>query len=90
MKPIAFLSSYYTAFSPRALRLLLLGLVPLYAALGFLVALTAGATVGGYNALWLSTHFAFWVDSFGISLLLLVIGAGILDYAEKHDGAAKD
>ena len=86
MKPLARLSAYYAAFSPRALRLLLLGLVPLYAALGFLVALSAGATVGGYDALWLSTHAAFWIDSFGLSLLLLVLGAATLDYAEKHDG----
>ncbi|MBQ2719386.1 MAG: hypothetical protein IJF73_04895 [Clostridia bacterium] len=85
MRPIAFLSAYYAAFSPRALRLLLLGLAPLYAALAFLVTLAAGGTLFGYDALWLSTHAAFWVDSFGVSLLLLLLGAGILDYAEKHD-----
>ena len=77
---------YLSTFSPRAVLLLLIGLVPLYAALGFLLAvrlLPGGAF--GYDVLWLHTRFAFWVDSFGLSFLLLIAGAVILDYAERRD-----
>lgn len=77
--------SYVAAFSPRATRLLLLGMIPLYIALGFLVVLALGGTAGGYDLLWMRSNFAYWVDSFGVSLLLLVGGAAVYDYAEKYD-----
>ncbi len=85
MKLYTAVRTYLTAFSPTAVRLLLWGMVPLYAALGFLLFLRFGGVVGGYDLLWMRDHFAFWVDSFGVSVLLLVGGAALYDYAEKYD-----
>ncbi len=85
MKLCAAIRSYISAFSPGALRLLLFGMIPLYAALGFLLVLAFGGTAGGYDLFWMRSNFAYWVDSFGVSFLLLVGGAMVYDYAEKYD-----
>ena len=90
MKLYVAVRSYFAAFSKTAVRLLLLGMVPLYAALGFLLFLRFGGTApGGYDLLWMQNNFAYWVDSFGVSLLLLLAGAAVYDYAEKYDEKRK-
>ena len=84
MKLIPYLRTYLTGFSPRATRLLAAGLLPVYLALGFLL-LAPLDPAARYGALWQERSFAFWVDSVGASLMLLVGGVLLLDYAEKHD-----
>lgn len=80
--------TYLSEFSPRATRLLAIGLIPLFSALAYLL-LSRLDPNARYGVLWQARAFAFWVDSLGISFLLLLGGAAILDYAEKHDPPAK-
>ena len=84
MRLLLSVRTYFEGLTTRSVRLLTLGLIPIFLALGFLVyaRLTPGFT---YGALWLTRAFAFWVDSIGVSLLLLVGGTALLDYAEKKD-----
>ena len=89
MKIYTAIRTYFTAFSATATRLILFGMIPLTLALGFLLFLTLGGRVGVYDLVWMRNNFAFWVDSFGLSLLLLLGGAMIYDYAEKHDKREK-
>ncbi len=84
MKLITYLRTYLTGFSPRATRLLAAGLVPVFLSLVFLL-LSPLDPAARYGALWQARSFAFWVDSVGAALLLLVGGVFLLDYAEKHD-----
>ena len=79
------LCTYLAAFTPRAVRLLGAGLIPIFLALGFLL-LVRYVPVGGYGAGWLSRSFAFWADSVGMAILLLLGGAALLDYTERHEG----
>ena len=85
MKLIATIRSYFRAFSTRGLYLVAVGLIPIFFSLFFILYLHIAPSGAPYGALWLSRSFAFWVDSIGLSLLLLIGGAAILDYAEKHD-----
>ena len=85
---LAPLRAYLTALTPRAVRLLALGLIPIFLTLGFLL-LIRYIPLGGYGAAWLSRSFAFWADSVGMSILLLVGGAALLDYSERHEGGEK-
>ena len=87
MKLVAYLRTYLAGFSWRATRLLAAGLVPVFAALVFLL-LSPLDPAARYGALWQARSFAFWVDSVGASLLLLIGGAVLLYYAEKHDPPA--
>ena len=85
MKLLLSIRTYLAGLTPRSVKLLALGLVPIFPALGFLV--YARLTPGfHYGAQWLSRAFAFWVDSVGISLLLLLGGVALLSYAERKDG----
>ena len=84
MKLIPYLRTYLTEFSPRATRLLAVGLWPIFCALAFLL-LSPLDPAARYGALWQARSFAFWVDSVGASFLLLVGGVFLLDYAEKQD-----
>ena len=89
MKPIRYFFTYLAGFTPRATRLLAAGLLPLFVALIYLL-LTPLDPAARYGALWQARAFAFWVDSVGISFLLLIGGAFLLDYAERHDPPAKE
>lgn len=85
MKFLLPLFRFAEAMTPRSVRLLAVGLLPIFLSLAFLAfahVLPEGARYGG---LWLDRYFAFWVDSVGVSLLLLVSGVLLLDYAEKRD-----
>lgn len=85
MKPIVALRRYFGSFSPRAARLLLLGLLPVLAVLfylSYLFFLSPGLLPVGAARY---RFFSLAVDSVGISLLLLLCGGAIFDYAEKHD-----
>ena len=76
--------TYLQGLTPRSVSLLAIGLVPIFLALGFL--LYARLTPDfHYGALWLTRAFAFWVDSVGVSLLLLLCGVALLSYAERKD-----
>ncbi|MBO7293290.1 MAG: hypothetical protein J6V07_05090 [Clostridia bacterium] len=84
MRLLLSVRTYFEGLTPRSVRLLFLGLIPIFIALGFLV--SARLTPGfPYGALWLTRAFAFWVDSVGVSLLLLIGGVALLSYAEKKD-----
>lgn len=84
MKLFAKARAYLCAFSARGTRLIAIGLIPILFALVFIL-YSHIAPESAYGAPWLSRSFAFWVDSIGMSFLLLCGGAAILDYAEKHD-----
>ena len=84
MKLFTAARTYLCAFSARGARLIAIGLIPIFFALGF-VLYSHIAPESAYGAPWLSRSFAFWVDSIGMSILLLCGGAAVLDYAEKHD-----
>lgn len=85
MRLLLSVRTYFERMTPRSVALLAVGLVPIFLALGFLV--YARLAPGfHYGALWLTRAFAFWVDSVGISLLLLLGGVALLSYAEKKDG----
>ena len=84
MKLFSAARSYLCAFSARGVRLIAIGLIPIFSALAFILYAHI-APESAYGAPWLSRSFAFWVDSVGMSLLLLCGGAAVLDYAEKHD-----
>lgn len=85
MKLLTVLRTYFGGLSDRSIRLLAAGLLPIFLALAFILAAMGAPPGFAYGEAWLSRSFAFWVDSIGISLLLLVSGAALLDYAEKHD-----
>lgn len=85
MKPFSPLRTYLSALGKRCITLLAAGLIPIFLALLFLVIAHLAPTGSSYGTLWLERAFALWVDSVGLSLLLLVGGAALLDYAEKHD-----
>ncbi|MBO7293420.1 MAG: hypothetical protein J6V07_05750 [Clostridia bacterium] len=84
MRLLLSVRTYFERLTPRSVRLLTVGLIPIFIALGFL--LYARLTPDfHYGALWLARAFAFWVDSVGVSLLLLIGGVALLSYAEKKD-----
>ena len=93
MKLFTAARTYLCAFSARGARLIAIGLIPIFFALGLIpiffalgfVLYSHIAPESAYGAPWLSRSFAFWVDSIGMSILLLCGGAAVLDYAEKHD-----
>lgn len=85
MKKIAWIRTYLSELTPRAVRLLAAGLVPIFLSLLFVVLAHTHPPLFPGGTEWLVSGFALWVDSIGISLLLLLSGAVILDYAEKHD-----
>ena len=85
MKLLSAIRTYCRAFSARGTYLVAIGLVPIFLALAFVLCSHIAPTGAAYGPLWLARSYAFWVDSIGLSLLLLVGGAAILDYAEKHD-----
>lgn len=85
MRLLTAIRTYLTGLGERPVRLLAAGLLPIFLALAF-VLLAENAPAGfAYGEAWLSRSFAFWVDSIGVSLLLLASGVALLDYAEKHD-----
>ena len=86
MKLWAALCRYTAAMTPRSIYLLAVGLLPIFLSLAFLALAVAAPEGARFGALWLSRYFAFWVDSVGLSLLLLTGGVFLLDYAEKRDG----
>lgn len=88
MKLINAIHTYFRTFSVRGAYLVAIGLIPIFFALAFILYSHIAPVGAAYGALWLSRSFAFWVDSIGLSILLLVGGAAILDYAEKHDPPA--
>ena len=85
MKLLSLLRVYLSTLTARSLTLLAVGLIPIFLALGFLVLAHSAPPDFPYGEAWLSRSFAFWVDSVGISILLLLAGVALLDYAEKHD-----
>ena len=85
MKFIASIRTYFRTFSARGITLIAIGLIPILCALAFVLYSHLAPQGAPYGAVWLSRSFAFWVDSIGLSILLLVGGAAVLDYAEKHD-----
>lgn len=85
MKLVTAVKAYFRTFSVRGTYLIAIGLIPILFALVFILYTHIAPQDAPYGALWLSRSFAFWVDSVGLSLLLLIGGAVILDYAEKHD-----
>lgn len=85
MRLLLSVRTYFEKLTPRSVRLLTLGLIPIFLALGFLVYARLTPDFR-YGALWLSRSFAFWVDSVGVSLLLLLGGVALLSYAERRDG----
>lgn len=87
MRILSHLGTYLSGFSARATRLLGLGLIPLFCALAFLL-LAPLDPAARYGALWQARSFAYWVDSVGISFLLLIGGVFVLDYAERNDPPA--
>ena len=89
MKPFTAIKHYLRAFSVRGTYLIAIGLIPILISLIFILYSHIAPEGAAYGTLWLSRSFAFWVDSIGVSILLLIGGAAILDYAEKHDPPAK-
>ena len=80
--------AYYRSFSPRAVLLMAIGLIPLSIALAFLLCVKyIPAGVHGYDTVWLRQYYSFWVDSFGLSYLILIGGVVLLDYAERYDSS---
>ncbi len=87
MKQKSFLLTYLASLSEHSVRLLAVGLIPIFLALAFLLYAHNAPPSFPYGSLWLARSFAFWVDSVGISLLLLMGGVFVLDYSEKHDAS---
>lgn len=85
MKLISLFRAYITALGRRAVTLLTVGLIPIFMALLLLVIAHISPESFPEGTLWLTRAFALWADSIGLSLLLLIGGAALLDYAEKHD-----
>ena len=85
MKLLTAVRTYFRAFSVRGTYLVAIGLIPIFLALTFVLYSHMAPAGAPYGSLWLCRSFAFWVDSVGISILLLIGGAAVLDYAEKHD-----
>ncbi len=85
MKILHALYRYAAGMTPRSVRLLAAGLLPIFLSLAFLAIASAAPEGARFGTAWLSRHFAFWVDSVGVSLLLLVSGVLLLDHAEKRD-----
>ena len=86
MQLFAAIRTYLSRLGAHPVRLLAAGLLPIFLALAFILFARNAPEGFAYGEAWLSRSFAFWVDSIGVSLLLLVAGVAILDYAEKHDG----
>ena len=86
MSFIRTLRQYLEGLSAHSVRLLAAGLLPVFFALGFILFAENAPSGSLFGETWLQKAFALWVDSIGVSLLLLVGGAALLDYAEKHDG----
>ncbi len=88
MKPFYILRDYWRKLSPRAVRLLLIGLIPILTALLFLLyALFLSPVDFSFDGAWFSRNFAYVTDTVSISLLLLIGGCALLDFSEKHDKA---
>ena len=85
MRIFSAIRTYLGNLTERSVRLLAVGLLPIFLALAFILYARNAPESFAYGAAWLSRSFAFWVDSIGVSLLLLGVGVAILDYAEKHD-----
>ena len=85
MKLFSAVYTYLSSLTSRSITLLGAGLIPIFLALGFLVFAHNAPPDFRYGEAWLARSFAFWVDSVGISILLLLAGVALLDYAEKHD-----
>lgn len=88
MKLLAVIRTYFRTFSVRSTYLVAIGLIPIFSALIFVLYTHMAPAGAAFGAPWLARSFSFWVDSVGLSLLLLIGGAAILDYAEKHDPPA--
>ena len=86
MKPVRILLTYLSSLTDASVRLLAVGLLPILLALAFVLA----AVLSPSSSVWLMKSFAFWVDSIGVSFLLLLAGVALLDYAEKHDASDPD
>ena len=85
MKLLFALSRFASGMTPRSVRLLAVGLLPIFLALAFLALAYAAPEGARYGTAWLSRYYAFWVDSVGVSILLLAAGVLLLDHAEKRD-----
>ena len=82
--------TYLAAFTPRATRLLAVGLIPIFLGLGFIL-LAHYAPIGAtYGRPWLVRAYAVWVDSIGASILLLAGGAALLDHTERSEGQSTE
>ena len=85
MKLLLALSRFATGMTPLSVRLLAAGLLPIFLSLAFLALAYAAPEGARYGTAWLSRYYAFWVDSVGVSILLLASGVFLLDHAEKRD-----
>ncbi len=85
MRLLTLIRTYLGNLTERSIRLLAAGLLPIFLALAFILLAENAPDGFAYGEAWLSRSFAFWVDSIGVSLLLLVAGVAVLDYAEKND-----
>ena len=84
MKPFTAIKSYLRAFSVRGTYLIAIGLIPILFSLIFILYAHTAPEGAAYGPLWLARAYAFWVDSIGLSILLLIGGAIVLDCAEKE------
>lgn len=85
MQLLTVIRTYLSELGERPIRLLAAGLLPIFLSLAFVLLARSAPEGFAYGEAWLSRSFAFWVDSIGVSILLLLSGVAILDYAEKHD-----
>ncbi len=89
MRMLSSLSRFFAGMTPRAVRLLAIGLLPIFLSLAFLALASAAPEGARFGTAWLSRYFAFWVDQVGVSILLLIAGVLLLNHAEKRDSEQK-